>query len=89
MAKKKAMGSIKNGRDSESKRLGVKVFGGKVNSGQILVRQRGTKFHAGKNVKRTADDTLISTIEGDLSFITRKVATFTGNLKKRTFLNVE
>ena len=89
MSKKKAMGSIKNGRDSESKRLGLKVFGGPVNSGQILVRQRGTKYHPGKNVKRTSDDTLIAVSNGNLTFKTKKITAFTGNLTTRMFLNVE
>lgn len=90
MAHKKAAGSVKNGRDSVSKRLGVKVFGSEsVRSGQVLVRQRGTKFHAGAGVKRTADDTLIATVDGVLAFIKKKVVAFNGNLKKRTYLRVE
>lgn len=89
MAHKKAGGSVKNNRDSVSKRLGVKVFGSQtVQSGNILVRQRGTKFHAGKNVKRTSDDTLIAMIDGTLEFMKKKVIAFNGNLQKRTFLNV-
>jgi large subunit ribosomal protein L27 len=90
MAHKKAVSSVSNGRDSISKRLGVKLFGGQfVFSGNILVRQRGTKFHAGANVKRTADDTLISIVDGVLSFSKKKVRAFNGNLVQRTFLNVE
>ena len=89
MAKKKAGGSIQTGRDSKSKRLGVKIFGSQtVQSGNILVRQRGTKFHAGINVKRTADDTLIALCDGILEFKKRKVLSFTGNLVKRTYLTV-
>ena len=89
MAHKKAAGSTKNGRDSISKRLGVKVFGSQtVTKGQILVRQRGTKFHPGTNVKRTADDTLISLENGILNFKKKKVTAFNGNLQKRTFLEV-
>jgi large subunit ribosomal protein L27 len=89
MAHKKAAGSVKNGRDSIAKRLGVKVFGGqKVRVGQILVRQRGTKFHPGKNVKRVSDDSLIALQDGVLSFKVKKVLNFTGNLKKRTFLDI-
>lgn len=69
MAHKKAGGSTKNGRDSESKRLGVKRFGGEsVLSGNILVRQRGTKFHAGSNVGIGKDHTLFATAEGKVSF---------------------
>lgn len=90
MAHKKAAGSVKNGRDSVSKRLGVKVFGSEtVRSGQVLVRQRGTKFHAGEGVKRTADDTLIATVDGVLAFIKKKVVAFNGNLKRRTYLTIE
>ncbi len=90
MAHKKAAGSTKNGRSSNPKMLGVKVFGSQiVTPGQILVRQRGTKFHPGKNVKRTADDTLISLTSGTLSFTKKKITAFTGNLKKRVFLDVE
>ena len=65
MAHKKAGGSTRNGRDSESKRLGVKRFGGEaVLAGNILVRQRGTKFHAGVNVGRGKDDTLFAKTDG-------------------------
>ena len=69
MAHKKAAGSSRNGRDSHSKRLGVKRFGGQqVNAGSILVRQRGTKFHPGSNVMRGNDDTLFATAEGEVVF---------------------
>ncbi|NCN95155.1 MAG: 50S ribosomal protein L27 [Bdellovibrionales bacterium] len=69
MASKKAAGSTKNGRDSKSKRLGVKRFGGQtVKPGMILVRQRGTKFHAGNNVKLGRDFTIFSLIEGEVKF---------------------
>ncbi|GLQ33694.1 50S ribosomal protein L27 [Litoribrevibacter albus] len=69
MAHKKAGGSTRNGRDSESKRLGVKRFGGqKVLAGNILVRQRGTKFHAGTNVGCGKDHTLFATAEGEVKF---------------------
>ncbi|BCB96125.1 50S ribosomal protein L27 [Dissulfurispira thermophila] len=65
MAHKKGVGSSRNGRDSESKRLGVKRFGGQiVRAGNILVRQRGTKFHPGNNVGKGADDTLFALIDG-------------------------
>ena len=61
MAHKKGASSTSNGRDSEAKRLGVKRFGGqKVNAGEIIVRQRGTKFHPGENVGRGGDDTLFA-----------------------------
>ncbi|MEK2647243.1 MULTISPECIES: 50S ribosomal protein L27 [unclassified Bdellovibrio] len=69
MASKKAGGSTKNGRDSQSKRLGVKRFGGeKVLPGTIIVRQRGTKFHLGNNVKMGRDYTIYSVIEGLVKF---------------------
>ncbi len=69
MASKKAAGSTKNGRDSQSKRLGVKRFGGElVKSGTIIVRQRGTKFHVGNNVKMGRDHTIYSVVEGRVKF---------------------
>ena len=69
MAHKKGQGSVRNGRDSVSKRLGVKRFGGEfVTAGSILVRQRGTKFHAGTNVKRANDDSLFATVDGVVKF---------------------
>jgi len=70
MAHKKAAGSTRNGRDSESKRLGVKVFGGQsINAGSIIVRQRGTKFHPGHNVGIGKDHTLFATAEGVVQFV--------------------
>ena len=69
MAHKKAGGSTRNGRDSESKRLGVKRFGGEsVLAGNIIVRQRGTKFHAGTNVGIDKDHTLFALTEGKVKF---------------------
>ncbi len=69
MATKKAGGSTRNGRDSESKRLGVKKYGGQiVRSGNILVRQRGTKFHPGIGVRRGSDDTLFAIVDGQVRF---------------------
>ncbi len=69
MAHKKGVGSSRNGRDSESQRLGVKRFGGQfVKAGNILVRQRGTKFHPGNNVKKGSDDTLFAVIDGIVNF---------------------
>ena len=69
MASKKGVGSSKNGRDSESKRLGVKRADGQtVSAGSILVRQRGTKIHPGNNVGRGGDDTLFAMIEGVVRF---------------------
>lgn len=70
MAHKKAGGSTRNGRDSQSKRLGVKRFGGEaVIAGNILVRQRGTKFHAGTNVGLGKDHTLFATADGVVKFV--------------------
>ena len=69
MASKKGVGSSKNGRDSESKRLGVKTGDGQyVTAGSILVRQRGTKFHPGNNVGKGSDDTLFAKIDGRVKF---------------------
>jgi large subunit ribosomal protein L27 len=79
MAHKKAAGSTRNGRESESKRLGVKKFGGEnVLAGNILVRQRGTRFHAGDNVGMGRDHTLFATAEGSVKFEVR------GPRKRRT-----
>ena len=72
MAHKKAGGSTRNGRDSQSKRLGVKRFGGQsVNAGSIIVRQRGTRFHPGHNVGCGRDHTLFATANGTVQFVVR------------------
>ncbi len=69
MAHTKAQGAVKGNRDSQAKRLGVKIYGGQTaKAGNILVRQRGTKFHAGKNVSMGKDHTLFSLIDGVVSF---------------------
>ena len=69
MAHKKGQGSVRNGRESHSKRLGVKVYGGQsVRAGGIIVRQRGTHFHPGRNVGRGSDDTLFALAEGVVLF---------------------
>tara|TARA_B100001758_G_C18108824_1_gene452466 strand:- start:68 stop:319 length:252 start_codon:yes stop_codon:yes gene_type:complete len=79
MAHKKAGGSSKNGRDSESKRLGIKIYGGQsVKAGNIIVRQRGTKFHPGINVGCGKDHTLFAKANGKISFSIR------GPQKKKT-----
>ena len=81
MATKKAGGSSKNGRDSHSKRLGVKKFGGEsVIPGNIIARQRGTKFHPGSNVGMGKDHTIFATAAGEVSFSIGK--------KNRTFISV-
>lgn len=73
MAHKKGQGSTKNGRDSISKRLGVKEYGGEmVKAGHIIVRQRGTKFHPGDNVGRGKDDTLFAKADGKVMFRNRR-----------------
>jgi large subunit ribosomal protein L27 len=69
MAHKKGQGSSHNGRDSQSQRLGIKVYGGGiVTAGSILVRQRGTRFHPGRNVKRAKDDSLFALADGVVKF---------------------
>lgn len=78
MAKKKAGGSTRNGRDSQPKMLGVKAFGGQfVSAGSIIVRQRGTKFFAGENAGIGKDDTIFALVDGIVNFSVR------GKLKKR------
>jgi large subunit ribosomal protein L27 len=73
MSKTKGGGSTRNGRDSNAQRLGVKAFDGeKITAGSIIVRQRGTRFHPGHNVKIGKDDTLFSTIDGSVKFGSRK-----------------
>jgi large subunit ribosomal protein L27 len=69
MAHKKGQGSVRNGRESRSKRLGIKVYGGgAVTAGSILVRQRGTRYHPGRNVGRGRDDTLFALADGVVAF---------------------
>ena len=80
MASKKGVGSTRNGRDSNAQRLGVKRFGGQyVSAGEIIVRQRGTKYHPGHNVGRGKDDTLFSLIDGNVEF---------GNIRGRRAISV-
>jgi len=75
MAHKKAGGSSRNGRDSESKRLGVKVYGGQaINAGGIIVRQRGTRMHPGENVGMGKDHTLFALTDGHVQFVTKGAA---------------
>ena len=72
MAHKKAGGSSRNGRDSESKRLGTKVYGGElIPAGSIIIRQRGTRFHAGENVGMGKDHTLFAKVDGYVEFATK------------------
>ncbi|MBU3717245.1 MAG: 50S ribosomal protein L27 [Actinobacteria bacterium] len=73
MSKTKGGGSTRNGRDSNAQRLGIKVFAGtQVTAGTIVVRQRGTKFHPGKNVGRGGDDTLFALVDGAVKFGERR-----------------
>ena len=90
MAHRKAGGSTQLGRDSQSKRLGVKKFGGqKVQAGNIIVRQRGTKFRPGDNVKKGSDDTLFALADGAVKFSAKKIVKFTGKLARAKFISVE
>ena len=89
MAHRKAGGSTSLGRDSISKRLGVKIFGDqKVKKGNIIIRQRGTKWHPGNNVKRGEDDTLFAMEDGIVKFVSKKVKNFTGKLVSRSYVSV-
>jgi len=89
MAHTKAKGSTKLGRDSESKRLGVKRFAGEaVRAGEVLVRQRGTKFSPGANVRRGGDDTLYAIKTGVVIFATKKHPHFDGSKKTRRIVSV-
>ena len=89
MAHTKAGGSTQYGRDSISKRLGVKAFGGEtVKAGQIIIRQRGTKFRAGENVGRGEDDTLYAKTAGKIKFNNKKIRRFNGQLKSARIVNV-
>lgn len=89
MAHKKAGGSTSLGRDSQAKRLGVKLFGGQsAKVGNIIVRQRGTKWHPGKNVRIGSDDTIYAVVDGVVKFTSKKVRGFDGELHMRKFVNV-
>jgi len=90
MAHKKAGGSTQLGRDSRPKYLGIKLYAGqKAQPGSILVRQRGTKFRPGKNVRRGKDDTLYAIKNGVVEFQTKTVKLFDGSRKKAKFVNVK
>jgi large subunit ribosomal protein L27 len=89
MAHKKAGGSTSNGRDSQGQRLGTKLYAGEfAKAGNILVRQRGTKIRAGKNVRVGSDDTLFAIANGFVTFTDKKVKRFTGAFKTVKFANV-
>lgn len=90
MAHTKAGGSTKNLRDSISKRLGVKIQDGdKVGSGQIIIRQRGSKYMAGKNVRKGGDDTLYASKPGTVKFYQKTKTRFDGNKRKATYVEVQ
>jgi large subunit ribosomal protein L27 len=90
MAHTKAKGTSKLGRDSRAKRLGVKVFGGQeTRSGQVIIRQRGSKFHAGEGVALGADDTLYAKKAGIVNFNKTKVQKFTGTKQTKTVVSVQ
>lgn len=89
MAHKKAGGSTSLGRDSVSKRLGIKMFAGQIaQPGNILVRQRGTKIRPGKNVIKGGDDTLMAKTAGVVSFQTKKITKFNGQKKLTKYVHV-
>ena len=89
MAHKKAGGSTSLGRDSKSKRLGVKIFGNQaVKTGQVIIRQKGTKYHPGKNVRLGGDSTLYSLADGLVKFQNKMTKKFHGNLRKTKIVNV-
>ncbi|HUD20491.1 MAG TPA: 50S ribosomal protein L27 [Candidatus Saccharimonadales bacterium] len=89
MASTKAKGSSKNGRDSQSKRLGVKVYGGEnVKRGGIIIRQRGSKFYVGQNVSLAGDDTIFATKDGVVTFQRRAVKSHSGHHGTKTFVSV-
>lgn len=90
MAHKKAGGSTKNGRDSNSKRRGVKKFGGQVvKAGNIIVRQKGTKWHPGANVGVGKDFTLYALVDGRVAFTTKRQKKFDGTSKRDTLVHVQ
>lgn len=90
MAHVKGAGTTSLGRDSQSKRLGVKAYAGeRVNAGSIIIRQRGTAIRPGKNVLRGGDDTLYAKTAGIVSFRSRKVRRFDGKLKGARFVDVK
>ena len=89
MENKKSGGSTSLGRDSRSKRLGVKKFGGQaVRTGNIIIRQRGSKFRAGRGVLRGTDDTLFAAVDGVVKFNNKKVKKFTGTLANVRIVSV-
>ncbi len=89
MAHKKAGGSTSNGRDSQAKRLGVKIFGGEVvRAGNIILRQRGTKWHPGKGVGMGKDHTIFALIDGKVAFQEKQLKKYDGRIYKDILVNV-
>lgn len=89
MAHKKAAGSTQNGRDSQAKRLGIKIYGGQMAvAGNIIVRQRGTKFRPGKNVGMGNDHTLFALSNGKVEFQEKKIKKYDGRVFKEKLVNV-
>lgn len=89
MAHKKAGGSTSNLKDSKSKRLGVKLSGGQfAKAGAIIIRQRGTKYHPGLNVKKGKDDTLFAVTAGIVNFTTKKLRKYNNQLKSSKIVNI-
>lgn len=89
MSHTKAGGSTKNGRDSQAQRLGVKLFGGQVvKAGEIIVRQRGFKWHPGEGVKVSGDDSIYAAINGVVTYSQKRLTKFTGHKVLKTMVNV-
>jgi len=89
MAHKKAAGSTSNGRDSQAKRLGIKIWGGQVvKAGNIIVRQRGTKYHPGHNVGLGKDHTIWALTSGKVKFQEKQMTKYDGRVFKETIVNV-
>jgi len=89
MSHTKAGGSTRNGRDSQSQRLGVKLFGGQVvKAGEIIVRQRGFKWHPGLGVKVAGDDSIYAAINGIVTYSQKRLTKFTGVRVRKTIVNV-
>lgn len=89
MAHVKGSGTTSLGRDSQGQRLGVKLFGGQVaKSGNIIVRQRGTRYRAGAHVQRGSDDTLFATAAGTVSFKKKKIKSFNGKTKEANLVSI-
>ena len=89
MAHTKAGGSTRNGRDSRAQRLGVKLFGGQaVKAGEIIVRQRGAKWHPGNGVAVSGDDSIYAKINGVVTYTQKRLMKFTGHKARKTVVNV-